>query len=405
MLKSMQLNDWNATRFFADLVKINRLAKLENFTFCSVSGLEGFEQTLHSVQTAKAFCCVSDIADGFTELDNTPHTRRVKTVFLAMRHAVDYVEARNECMETMRELFRQFMSALNLERIRLQQNCIYLDRRISFTEIDRYFFSGCACAYFQIAADVYTDISFNFKEWSEVPGGNLDLWLLEAPSEEDRRAAASEFMLSEFGFSENRCEDYYFMAPVCILENVSEDALEKIIPTLRSYGCKFKFVPHGKYFHTPLPLYNVNLVKTNPTSGRATSYRLLQQILECDLKTAKATYDSAPCTILTETDIDPIRSQIDSLIALGNVVELEFVRNVNVVYHLWLNFVPSNNRITLINFVRNKFGMDLDVAKSIVFGYPSLVTKSFNLEDFNDTISAFENYNCQYEVKAYDAEP
>ena len=146
----MQLNDWNATRFFADLLKINRLAKKENFTFCSVSGLEGFEQTLHSVQTAKAFCCVSDIADGFTELDNTPHTRRVKTVFLAMRHAVDYVEARNECMETMRELFRQFMSALNLERIRLQQNCIYLDRRISFTEIDRYFFSGCACAYLSL---------------------------------------------------------------------------------------------------------------------------------------------------------------------------------------------------------------------------------------------------------------
>lgn len=401
----MQLNDWNATRFFADLLNINRLAKKENFTFCSVSGLEGFEQTLHSVQTAKAFCCVSDIADGFTELDNTPHTRRVKTVFLAMRHAVDNVEARNECMETMRELFRQFMSALNLERIRLQQNCIYLDRRISFTEIDRYFFSGCACAYFQIAADVYTDISFNFKEWSEVPGGNLDLWLMEAPAEEGRRTAASEFMLSEFGFSEYRCEDYYFMAPVCILENVSEDALEKIIPTLRSFGCKFKFVPHGKYFHTPLPFYNVKLVKTNPSSGFVSSAKLLQKILNCNLASAKAIYNSAPCTLLTEVDIDPIRSQIDSLIALGNVVELEFFRNVNVVYHLWLNFVPSNNRITLINFVRNKFGMDLDVAKSIVFGYPSLVTKSFNLEDFNDTISAFENYNCQYEVKAYDAEP
>ena len=405
MLKFMQLNDWNATRFFSDLVKINRLAKEKNFKFCSVSGLEGFEQTLHSVQTAKAFCCVSDIADGFTELDNTPHTRRVKTVFLAMRHAVDNVEARNECMETMRELFRQFMSALNLERIRLQQNCIYLDRRISFTEIDRYFFSGCACAYFQIAADVYTDISFNFKEWSEVPGGNLDLWLMEAPAEEDRRSAASEFMLSEFGFSEYRCDDYYFMAPVCILENVSEDALEKIIPTLRSFGCKFKFVPHGKYFHTPLPLYNVKLVKTNPSSGFASSAKLLQKILNCNLASAKAIYNSAPCTLLTEVDIDPIRSQIDSLIALGNVVELEFVRNAPVVYHLWLNFVPSNNRVKLINGVRDILAIDLTDIKNIVLGYPSVAKKSLNPDDFTDVIAVFDEFNCQYEVKAYDAKP
>jgi hypothetical protein len=34
-----------------------------------------------------------------------------------------------------------------------------------FSEIDRYFFSGCACAYFQIAVDVYTDLRYNADEW------------------------------------------------------------------------------------------------------------------------------------------------------------------------------------------------------------------------------------------------
>ncbi|MBQ1268187.1 MAG: hypothetical protein IIY03_01680, partial [Muribaculaceae bacterium] len=72
-----------------------------------------------------------------------------------------------ECMEIMRELFRQFMSRLILERTRLEQNCIYLDPRISFNEIDRYFFSGCACCYFQIAVDVFTDLRLNANEWND----------------------------------------------------------------------------------------------------------------------------------------------------------------------------------------------------------------------------------------------
>ena len=82
-----------------------------------------------------------------------------------MRHAIDDMTARDRCMETMRELFRQFMSKLILEQTKLQENCIYLDPRISFQEIDRYFFSGCACAYFQIAVDTYTDLRFNPEEW------------------------------------------------------------------------------------------------------------------------------------------------------------------------------------------------------------------------------------------------
>ena len=119
------------------------------------------------MQSSTAFICVSDISDGYTDINNTPHTRRVKTVFLAMRHAIDNMEARMSCMETMRELFRQFMSVLILEQTKLQQHAIYLDSRISFQEIDRYFFSGCACAYFQIAVDTYTDLQFNNEEWAD----------------------------------------------------------------------------------------------------------------------------------------------------------------------------------------------------------------------------------------------
>ncbi len=65
----------------------------------------------------------------------------------------------------MRELFRQFMSVLIQEKTRAEEEQIYLDPRISFNEIDQYFFSGCACAYFQIATDIYTDLRYNPSEW------------------------------------------------------------------------------------------------------------------------------------------------------------------------------------------------------------------------------------------------
>ena len=159
--------NWNATAFFADLTKRNRFAVANGFRFCKVSGLEGFEEALAAMQSHSAFVCVSDISQGYTDINNTPHTRRVKTVFMAMRHAIDNMDARLVCMDKMRELFRQFMSVLILEQTKLQQHAIYLDPRISFQEIDRYFFSGCACAYFQIAVDTYTNLSYDINEWVE----------------------------------------------------------------------------------------------------------------------------------------------------------------------------------------------------------------------------------------------
>lgn len=163
-MKQSTIN-WDATTFFASLTASNKFAKTHDFIFAKVSGLDGFEEALQQLQSATAFVAVSDISQGYIEVNNSPHTRRVKTVFLAMRHALGDMTARQECMDTMRELFRQFMSKLILEKTRQEQQNIYLDPRISFQEIDQYFFSGCACAYFQIAVDTYTDLRYDPTEW------------------------------------------------------------------------------------------------------------------------------------------------------------------------------------------------------------------------------------------------
>ena len=157
--------NWDATSFFQSLTERNKFAKQHEFIFAKVSGLDGFEEALHTLQSATAIVAVSDISQGYIEVNNSPHTRRVKTVFLAMRHALGDMDARQSCMDTMREVFRQFISKLILERTKLEQNNIYLDPRISFQEIDQYFFFGCACAYFQLAIDTYTDLRYDPTEW------------------------------------------------------------------------------------------------------------------------------------------------------------------------------------------------------------------------------------------------
>ena len=165
----MNDSNWDASAFFEGLTQRNRLALANNFCFCRVSGLDGFEEALQNMQSSTAFVCVSDLSQGFTALNNTPRTRRVKTVFLAMRCAVDDMVARQQCLDTMQELFRQFMSVLIREETRLRERFIYLDPRISFHEIDRDFFSGCTCAFFEIAIDKYTDLRYNPDEWTVTP--------------------------------------------------------------------------------------------------------------------------------------------------------------------------------------------------------------------------------------------
>ena len=157
--------NWNAAAFFERLTNNNKLANAENFRFQSVSSLEGFHTLISQTLSMKACVAVSDTSEGGTEMNNTPHTRRVKTVFLFMRHKVDDMSARQKCLETMNELFRQFLSVLIQEKTRLSEDCIYIDPYIKFHEIDKYFYSGGACAFFQIAVDTFTDLSYNSDEW------------------------------------------------------------------------------------------------------------------------------------------------------------------------------------------------------------------------------------------------
>lgn len=159
---------WDAAAFFRRLTMTNRLARDYGFRFFVVSDLQGFEDAVNAMQQTRAFVCISDTSDGVLKLDNTPHIRQVKTVFIGMRHSLQSADPsadRERCFEVMREIFRQFMSAFAKERVYIEQGGLGVDPDVSFSEINRYFMSGCACAYFQIGVTAYTGLVYNPEEW------------------------------------------------------------------------------------------------------------------------------------------------------------------------------------------------------------------------------------------------
>lgn len=158
---------WDAEGYFKVLHAKNKLCRHLNFSFGSCSGLQGFYDALAQAGSSPNFIAVDDSSEGYTALHNSPFVRTVKTIFFTMRHKAGNMNARNYAMALMREIFRQFMSALIREKVKLEENNISIDPRIQFNEIESYFFTGAACAYFQIAVDIPQDLRFNPSEWTD----------------------------------------------------------------------------------------------------------------------------------------------------------------------------------------------------------------------------------------------
>ena len=158
---------WDAVRFFERLTETNKLARQHGFRFCRISGLTGMEEALATMQQTPAFVMVSDAPVGTMDTDNTPHQRRTVMVILAMRHRLDDMQARAECLLTMQELFRQFMSALIPERTRMQENALFIEPRVALQVFNKYLTPGVTCYEFEVATTAYVDLTYQEDEWYE----------------------------------------------------------------------------------------------------------------------------------------------------------------------------------------------------------------------------------------------
>lgn len=160
---------WSAIEFFRSLVASNKLCKEKGFKCVAVSGLQGLEEAVARMQSTPNMVAVVENAAGYTMFDNTPHTRKVRTVFICMRHVLDDMEARQRCMDTIFELHRQFCSMLIQEKVRLQENMQFLNPQINLQEVSKYLIPGTAICMFELSVDTYIDLSYNPEEWSTQP--------------------------------------------------------------------------------------------------------------------------------------------------------------------------------------------------------------------------------------------
>ena len=156
---------WNAEPLIKRLTLTNKLARQNHFEFCRVSSLAGLEGMLQRMQQAVALVCLADESDGNICLNNTRHSHFAKTVFLAIRYSMSDMDARDGAFRILREVFRQFLSVISQEKVRLQQKKIYLDNQIHFHEIPEYFAAGYACAYFNLYIGKYVNTIYNPDEW------------------------------------------------------------------------------------------------------------------------------------------------------------------------------------------------------------------------------------------------
>lgn len=165
----IRVKDWDAVTFFSELTTRNKLAVEKGFKFRRVSGLAGLEEAIQSVQATKAFVMVDDTDLGVLNLENTPHYNITKTIFLAMRHKADDSVARRSCIETMQQLFSQFVSAILPERVRLMNNGMTLSPNIRLQTVTKVLAPGVAMMYFTVSVTTYADLSYNETEWLPEP--------------------------------------------------------------------------------------------------------------------------------------------------------------------------------------------------------------------------------------------
>ena len=313
---------WNARQYFRALTARNNLARQLGLVCCDVSGLQGFEDVLTNLLNAPGFIALADSSDGLANIDNTPNVRRVKTVFLGLRHAADGPDARNLALDRLRELFRQILSHILRERNRLHTQGIYLDPEITFTEIDSYFATGTACAYFQIAYSTSFDLRYSKELWSDG-----DLWLFGARIPDPTMAQVT-MLLGPFGLNAYQIRkqmiDGTFRPTLLHADYNLEDDTQDIITRYRD-TFDLRILPYGQQpetEETPGPekiqLWLISL----GTATKTNVIKAVRSITGLGLADAKALVDNVPSLILADWHTSITDDPVAQLTALGAVIEL-----------------------------------------------------------------------------------
>lgn len=154
--------------YFSMICAKSKLAQANNFLFSKVSGISGLEECVANAQHANAFFAMDDVTDGSVICKNGHFfTRKILTVILLKRFALQDQNSYNDSMEVCRELRRQIFSRLLRDRVLKEyKELTYIDLSQSlFRELEKATLAGCTGTYIMFNVDVPTNYAYNDSEW------------------------------------------------------------------------------------------------------------------------------------------------------------------------------------------------------------------------------------------------
>lgn len=156
---------WDAATYFKQLTLTNKLAQDNHFFYCDISGLGSMEEVISNMKNMTAFVAVNNTEGGTTFLDNAPFATRSKGLFFGMRHLQNNMPARQECIDIMSEIYRQFNSRMLRDEETILDERTKFNRQQRLQVIDRYLNTEWTILFAEIGTQTYFDMCYNADDW------------------------------------------------------------------------------------------------------------------------------------------------------------------------------------------------------------------------------------------------
>ena len=160
---------FDGINYFKRLALQNKLVIDNSYHVAECSGLEAIEPILDNFQTKTNFLLVDDTVDAELVSNNSGFfNRRVFTVAIIAKHRWNDTADRNEKMNVCREVFRQFLSKLIIDKENYQygDSLVYMRTEIiKYREMNVYNLGNATGVVFMLPVDEPTDLRYDANDW------------------------------------------------------------------------------------------------------------------------------------------------------------------------------------------------------------------------------------------------
>lgn len=155
--------------YIESLVGQNKLCREKGFRIVHCSGPDNIEGIMAEYRDTENFIVIDDTTDNAIHGGRAGYfTHAVYTVWVIAATDYNDPEGRHEALELCREIFRQMLSRMLLDRESYKYDGMeYMAfDRVMYKELGRYSFNGATGLYFMLDNDRPTDLTYKADQWS-----------------------------------------------------------------------------------------------------------------------------------------------------------------------------------------------------------------------------------------------